>query len=184
MKETLKRIKADVILSALLCVALGVVLIIWSDETISAICMLLAFGLIVMGVVNLAGYFTNHRLTSFNGIWLFARPEYIAMIIPIVIGVMLAVHGISDIKMAFETKANGYEKWWSPMILGIISLALGIICIVNAFGVVSLAMKFIGVALIYDGISDLWIVSRTAKAAKAMKQEADALDVDYKEVDY
>ena len=61
--------------------------------------------------------------------------------------------------------------------------ALGIICIVNAFGVVSLAMKFIGVALIYDGISDLWIVSRTAKAAKAMKQEADALDVDYKEVD-
>ena len=29
----------------------------------------------------------------------------------------------------------------------------------------------------------LWIVSRTAKAAKAMKQEADALDVDYKEVD-
>ena len=176
MKETLKRIKADVILSALLCVVLGVVLIIWSDETISAICMLLAFGLIVMGVVNLVGYFTNHRLTSFNGmlglilvlvgIWLFARPEYIAMIIPIVIGVMLAVHGISDIKMAFETKANGYEKWWSPMILGIISLALGIICIVNAFGVVSLAMKFIGVALIYDGISDLWIVSRTAKAAK------------------
>ena len=67
MKETLKRIKADVILSALLCVALGVVLIIWSDETISAICMLLAFGLIVMGVVNLVGYFTNHRLTSFNG---------------------------------------------------------------------------------------------------------------------
>ena len=35
MKETLKRIKADVILSALLCVALGVVLIIWSDETIN-----------------------------------------------------------------------------------------------------------------------------------------------------
>ena len=62
MKETLKRIKADVILSALLCVVLGVVLIIWSDETISAICMLLAFGLIVMGVVNLVGYFTNHRL--------------------------------------------------------------------------------------------------------------------------
>ena len=102
------------------------------------------------------------------------------------VGAVLALliwHGISDIKMAFETKANGYEKWWSPMILGIISLALGIICIVNAFGVVSLAMKFIGVALIYDGISDLWIVSRTAKAAKAMKQEADALDVDYKEVD-
>ena len=29
MKETLKRIKADVILSAILCVALGVILMIW-----------------------------------------------------------------------------------------------------------------------------------------------------------
>jgi uncharacterized membrane protein HdeD (DUF308 family) len=68
MKETLKRIKADVILSALLCVALGVVLIIWSDETISAICMLLAFGLIVMGVVNLVGYFTNHSGKNYHNL--------------------------------------------------------------------------------------------------------------------
>lgn len=73
--------------------------------------------------------------------------------------------------MAWETKQNGYEKWWSAMLLGIVSLAFGVICIVNAFGVVSLAMKFIGVALAYDGISDLWIVSRTAKAAKAMRRK-------------
>ena len=193
MKEMLKKIKADVILSAILCVVLGVVLFVWSDQTISMICMVLAAGLVVMGIVDLIGYFVNHRLTSFSGmlglilvlvgIWLFMKPEYIAMIIPIVIGVILAVHGISDIKVAFETKGNGYEKWWGPMLLGIVSLILGIICIVNAFGVVSLAMKFIGIALIYDGISDLWIVSRAAKAAKAMKEEAEALDIDYKEVE-
>ena len=59
MKETLKRIKADVILSALLCVALGVVLIIWSDETISAICMLLAPGPPAPGPAHLVGPFTN-----------------------------------------------------------------------------------------------------------------------------
>ena len=194
MKETLKRIKADVILSALLCVILGIVLIIWSDQTIKIICMLLAFGIIVMGVVNLTDYFINHTLTPFSGmsglvfiivgIWLFfVKPESIAMIIPIVIGVLLAVHGITDIKMSIESKANGYDKWWSSLLLGVISLALGVICIINAFGVVKVAMIFIGIALVYDGISDLWIVSRTVKAAKEMKKEADALDVDYKEVD-
>lgn len=194
MKETLKRIKADVILSALLCVILGIVLIIWSDQTIKIICMLLAFGTIVMGVVNLTDYFINHTLTPFSGmsglvfiivgIWLFfVKPESIAMIIPIVIGVVLAVHGITDIKMSIESKANGYDKWWSSLLLGVISLALGVICIINAFGVVKVAMIFIGIALVYDGISDLWIVSRTVKAAKEMKKEADALDVDYKEVD-
>lgn len=189
----LKRIKADVIFSAVLSVALGIVLLIWSAETITIICKVLALGITVMGVVNLIGYFVNHKLNSFSGmlglilvilgIWLFMRPESIAMIIPIVIGVMLAVHGITDIKVAFETKANGYESWWGPMALGIISLVLGVICIVNAFGLVSLAMKFIGVALIYDGVSDLWIVSRAVKSAKKMKEEEDALESEYKEID-
>ena len=193
MKDTLKRIKADVMLSALLCVVLGLVLIIWSDQTINAICMILAFGLVVMGVVELISYFIGQRMMPFAGvtglifilvgIWLFTRPQYIAMIIPIVIGVILVVHGVGDVRLAFETKSNGYEKWWGALLLGLVSLALGVICIINAFGVVSLAMKFIGLALIYDGISDLWIASRAVKAAKRMKQEADALDVEYKEVD-
>ena len=34
MKETLKRIKADIIVSALLCIALGIVLLVWPAETI------------------------------------------------------------------------------------------------------------------------------------------------------
>lgn len=193
MKKAWKHIKADVILSAVVCIILGIVLFVWADQTISAICMVLAFCLIVMGAGDIVSYFVNGKMTPFLGIrglifvligfWLFMRPEYIAMIIPIIIGVMLAVHGISDVKMAFETKANGYEKWWSALLLGAVSFLLGVICIVNAFGVVSLAMKFIGIALIYDGISDLWIVSRAAKAAKAMMQEAQALESDYKEID-
>lgn len=41
MKETLKRIKADVILSALLCVALGVVLIICQmRQLVQSVCCL------------------------------------------------------------------------------------------------------------------------------------------------
>ena len=38
MKETLKRIKADIIVSALLCIALGIVLLVWPAETIDVFC--------------------------------------------------------------------------------------------------------------------------------------------------
>lgn len=193
MKEKIKAVKADVIFSAIVCVVLGIVLIAYSEQTINIICMVLACGLIVMGAADLIGNFVKRSLTLTTamfgvlliilGVWLFLRPQYIAMVIPIVIGIVLVGHGIQDIMMAFETKGNGYEKWWSALLLGLISAALGIVCIVNAFGVVNLAMKFIGVALIYDGVSGLWIVSRASKAAKRMKQEAEALDVDYKEVD-
>ena len=69
------------------------------------------------------------------------------------------------------------------MILAAGSLILGIVCIVNAFGMVKLALRFIGIALIYDGVSDLWVASRAIRAAKAAGEVAKALDVEYKEVD-
>ena len=104
------------------------------------------------------------------------------VLIPIVIGVILCVHGIQDLKLAVETKRNGYGKWWSMLIIAAVSLVFGVLCIVNAFGMVKLALQFIGIALIYDGISDLWVANRAVHAAKMMKQEAEAVDVDYKEI--
>lgn len=193
MKEALKRIKADVILSALLCIALGVVLIVWSAETIKIMCWALAAGLVIIGVINIISYFRDKRMHMFSGvlglivlligIWLFMRPDSVVNLIPIVIGVILAVHGIQDVKLAIETKRNGYEKWWSILLMGIVSLVLGVLCVVYAFGLVTLALKFIGVALIYDGLSDLWIVSRASKAAKQKKLEEEALEAEYKEVE-
>lgn len=192
MKETLKKVKADVILSAVLCVALGIVLIVWSEETIQVICKGIAAGLIIMGAVYLMGYIRNREMHPFSGvlgaivllvgIWIFLKPESVVSLVPIVIGVILVVHGIQDLKLAMEIKQNSYQKWWSILIMALISLALGILCIVHAFGIVKMALMFIGVALIYDGLSDLWIVSRAAKAAKKKKQEEDALDVEYKEL--
>lgn len=193
MKETMKRIKADIILSALVCVALGAVLLIWPAETIDIFCKVLAVGLVIMGVVDLVSYFTNRSMHPFAGalglivtlvgIWIFVRPESIVSLIPIVIGVILFVHGVQDLKLALETKDNGYEKWWIMLIIAAISLVFGVFCIANAFIVVKWALQFIGIALIYDGISDLWVASRAIRTARAMKQEAEALDVEYKEVD-
>ena len=136
MRETLKKVKADVILSALLCFALGVVLLVWSAETINIICRTLAVGLMIIGVVNIISYFRDKSMHMFSGVlglivlligaWLFMRPESVVSLIPIVIGVILAVHGIQDIKLAIETKNNSYEKWWS--ILCCLCIWSGFIC--------------------------------------------------------
>ena len=41
----------------------------------------------------------------------------------------------------------------------------------------------IGFFLIYDGVSDLWIVSRISRTAKILRQEAEAVDVDAEDID-
>lgn len=193
MKEVLKRIKADMILTALLCVVLGIVIFIWPAETIDIFCKVLAIGLVILGAVDLVSYFRNKGVHSFSGIlgliillvgfWIFLRPSSVVSLIPIVIGVILTVHGIQDLKLAFETKENGYEKWWTMLIIAAVSLIFGILCIVNAFGMVKLALQFIGIALIYDGISDLWIVTKAVRTAKEKQETEDALDVEFKEMD-
>lgn len=193
MREMLQRIKADIILSALLCVALGVVLLIWPDETIGMVCKVLAVGLVILGAVDLFSYFSNKLAHPFSGIlglvvllvgvWIFLRPESVVSLIPIVIGVILAIHGIQDIKQALEVRKNGYDRWWVMLIIAAVSLVLGVLCIVKAFRVVTLSLQFIGIALIYDGISDLWIAMKAIHTAKLAKQEAEAVDVEYRETD-
>lgn len=193
MKDAMKRIKVDVIMSALVCVALGVVLLVWPDKTIDIFCKVLAVGLVLIGVVNLVSYFTNKSMHPFGavlgtiatlvGVWVFGHPNSIVSLVPIVIGVMLCVHGIQDVKLAFETKSNQYEKWWSVLLLALVSIILGLLCIINAFGVVTLALQFIGVALIYDGLTDLWIAGQAIRVARAMKKQEEALESEYKEVE-
>lgn len=193
MKDFFKRVKADAIMSAVLCIALGVVLIVWPGETIDIVCKVLAAGLIILGGVELFSYITNRNGYMFTGIlglivliigvWIFLKPSSIVSLVPIVIGVILAVHGVQDVKMALESKNGGYDRWWIMLIIAIISIAFGVLCIVNAFGMVKLAMQFVGAVLIYDGISDLWVVTKTVRTVKDMEQEAKAVDVDYKEID-
>ena len=193
MREIMKKFRADMMLSALFSIVMGVILVAWPETTLDIICKAIAIILIVMGAAELVSYFWNKITYSLSGIlglvvlligiWIFVKPQSVLSLIPIVIGVILAVHGVQDLKVAFDTKRNGYTKWWSMLLMAIISLALGIICIVNAFGMVTLTMQIIGIALVYDGISDSWIVYKASKVAKEMKEERDALDVEYKEVD-
>jgi|UniRef100_UPI003FF1555C conserved hypothetical protein len=193
MREIMKKFRADMMLSALFSIVMGVILVAWPETTLDIICKAIAIILIVMGAAELVSYFWNKITYSLSGIlglvvlligiWIFVKPQSVLSLIPIVIGVILAVHGVQDLKVAFDTKRNGYTKWWSMLLMAIISLALGIICIVNAFGMVTLTMQIIGIALVYDGISDIWIVYKASKVAKEMKEERDALDVEYKEVD-
>ena len=61
MRDMLKRIKADVILSGIFSVALGIVLFVWSVETINIICRILAAGLVLIGILNIIMYVRNRQ---------------------------------------------------------------------------------------------------------------------------
>jgi uncharacterized membrane protein HdeD (DUF308 family) len=84
-------------------------------------------------------------------------------------------------KESWESKQYGYNAWGVGAAFSIISIVLGIICIVDAFGVLELASVVIGIALIYNGLSNIWIAVHAAKAEKNYRRAHDTIDVTFKE---
>lgn len=185
----------DVVISALICIAFGIVLILWPVQVTTVACKAIGLVLAVLGLIRLIGHFRdsveNHRLNFplglalfVIGIWIYLKPESIQNMLLIGIGVVLFVHGFEDFKYGLEAKRNGYESWALLLLMAALSMGLGIACIVNCFGVITVTLTFVGIALIYDGISALWIVSRVGKAAKIIRRAAEDMQpVDAKVVE-
>ena len=64
------------------------------------------------------------------------------------------------------------------VLLGGVTVGLGVLLVCNPFEAVNTAIMLIGIFLVYDGISDLWIISRVSKTARNIRQTMEALDVE------
>lgn len=176
MFEKLKAIKFNVTLTALLSVILGIIFIFWPGQTVMVISKVLAALIVLAGVINLTTTLLESErktmgivvsvIVAILGIWLFMDPAILVKVIPVVVGVLLVLHGVQDVQMAFEGKANQAERWYSILIMGILNILFGILAIAFAFGIVKLGMMILGIMLVYDGLSDMLIVHKVNKAAK------------------
>lgn len=181
MRDILKRIKADITLTAILCIVLGIVVMVWPTQTTKLLCYILAAILIVMGISRVAAYMRNRMESRFGlaagvvffilGAWILIRPLNFAKLFPIVIGVLLLMHGLEDLRMTLEAKEYGDSIWWTLLLITVINFAVGILLIWKAFEMVQIAMILVGAALVYDGVTDLFVVYRVAKC---MKEDGEA----------
>ena len=64
------------------------------------------------------------------------------------------------------------------LIAFVISLVLGVLCVVDAFGVMEKAIIVVGIVLIYNGIANIWIALSTSRAETVYKKN-ETIDVDF-----
>ena len=179
-------------MSAILCIILGIVLFVYTAQATNLICTILALFLIVMGAGHIVTYLLNKNKNTVRlicgiivlviGVWILANPAVVISLIPAIIGVILLLHGIEGIRLAVDTKQANDTAWISGLILSVITIIFGLVLIVRAFEAAQIAFKVVGIALIYDGVSKLFIVSRAAKATRNMEQDFNAVDGEAKEL--
>lgn len=191
MAEFLKGLKANYTVSAGLCMALGLVLLIWPGTTTRLVCMLLGSVLLAYGGFQTVVCLINKEKTFFSqgmlifgivvavvGLWILLRPEMIIMAVPLIIGVLIIIHGVHNVIQAVELQKEAYDKWWLALFFGILTVIFGGLLVYNPFEAAEAAIRIIGISLIYDGASDMWILSRVFKVKRHKEKVIDAEYVD------
>ena len=97
------------------------------------------------------------------------------------IGVVLLFHGIRAIKEAVEAQKFGFDAWGANLILAIISVILGFFCVFDAFGMMEKATIVVGIILIYNGVSNIWISATATHAAKDYARRNETVDANFVE---
>lgn len=182
-----KKMKANDLISSLVFVVIGLVLLIWPGTSTQVVCMVLGGVLLAYGVIQIVMYLFAKEKTLYHqgmlilgiilsviGAWILLKPEMIIAAVPVIMGIIIVMHGVHNIVQGLQLKGMDYEKWWIAFALGIVTVALGSILIYNPFSVVNTVVRVIGAFLIYDGISRIWIVSRVSKSKKLKEKIVDA----------
>lgn len=92
------------------------------------------------------------------GIFALAQPRVVLSVLPVILGVYLVTECVGKIQRALLLKRSGYPCWWTVLSLGPLTGLLGVLLIVNPFQAVETSLMILGVSLVVNGASDLWIL--------------------------
>lgn len=189
----MKSNKLALFIAPVLTIIVGIILFANSVETTVLICRIIGIILLMSGV-----FFTGSSLLNMNsmmrkinlvpgliqlllGLFITVRPDKIVGFITIIIGIIVLVQSFGILEHGLETKFLGYKIWWVTAVIAVVMAILGIIIIVNPFGAVSAAMKFTGIVLVIQGVSDIITRYKADKIIEKMKNNSgnDYIDTDY-----
>ena len=152
-------------------ILLGLFLAFWPGQSVSFLCMLLGAAIAVTGIIYFVGWLARRRegvpaLFVLPGVVLFALGASVVQLVQYIFGAVLIFHGVVDLQGALALMGQGYSRWWVDLLLAVLTLALGVLVVVNPFGTFAALMGLVGASLIFDGVTDLVIIWRLSRAFK------------------
>lgn len=180
-----------IILSVLICV-LGIVLIAVPEFSINLLCWIGGGLLVVFGCIKILGYLSKdlYRLAfqfdlAFGilfiilGILLILRMENMLNIICILLGIIILSDSLLKIQTAIDAKNFGLRLWWTILAAAILTAIFGVLLLFRPYESHKVAMIFLGLSFLGDGILNLITVLTAVK----ILQRIAFPEIDSKEVD-
>lgn len=192
MKNFFKRIRINFVCTSLLCIALGVLLILYPEMASTVLLRVVGGVLAICGILRIVGFLAGENATFgakmmlvegillvLLGAFILIRPELIQELFSIIIGILLLIHAIIDFKEAGKLKQFQMKNWWIVLLIAIITAGLGVLLIWKPYEEFQKMVVLVGICLAADGLSDfvvyiLW-KHYERKARKAAKESGNAI---------
>lgn len=186
LQKHLKRYKWDSILSSSLAILVGLLFLLLPNASAKILCIMTGVLLLACGLFLLIGHLASEAflhgsspfvpvaLTLF-GLFFLLRPESVQGLLTVLFGIFIVADGAAGLIDALCCLRAREPGWLVLLLLSALFIILG--CIVT-FGTFDTVMRFGGVCLIVDGISDLIVVLLFSQRIKKAKQKLDRRDDD------
>ena len=187
--KLLKSIKLNILGSGVLCLALGVLLVIYPGTSLTVVCKAVGAIVFLSGLGMVLGCLRKEEPNVFSKIgvvigcilaivggFLFLSPQKLISVIPIILGVLLVYHGMCNVKQAFELHRYKDRSWWLPVLIAASIIALGVLIMRNPFETIEMLMRIVGICLIYDGLTNLVLVGLFVKSIRNFQRMEAAED--------
>lgn len=183
MSALLRQRRTSSIIVAFLSIVLGVVLVMYPDKAASIFVKVCGYALIALGVYYIVVYFARKSKVAMLqmemllgivllliGIWMVTKPASVIALLQYVVGALIIIHGIIDLQASLNIKRAGFDKWGASLVLSLLTLALGVLIIIDPFSATQVLMVVIGIVLVFDGLSDVYIIAVLSKLFKDVKE--------------
>ena len=173
-------------ISSVAFILVGLALLLWPEASLRVVCGLFGLVILMKGMGSIYSFLKAEVRGFFSyfgwlfgaaavalGIFLLIRPQTVVSILPILVGLFVIMDGVMRVQSAFELRAAGYDRWWSLLILALVSVVLGAVMLWNPFGMA------IGVILMVEGALNLvgyiWAAIQLKGLKKAAQDMADQM---------
>ena len=122
MKQIFRDVRNNFLLTAIVSVLIGLVLVLFPVRTTFMICNIAGILLIVCGIINIIRYVTSKGEAFFirydlvvgvilclAGLFVITQSHLIISFIPTIVGIVLLINGIINLKKAFHLKQAGLQ---------------------------------------------------------------------------
>lgn len=146
----------------------GIIFLIYPGGTLITATRILGIALLLMGAVGIVLPLLRKEdmstpdvivsaVEAIAGIIVLASPSFVISLYPVIVGIIIALYGLSDVMTALHMKQVDIGSWKTALILAVITVVLGVVVLVNPFKTMSVLVRIVGIVLIYKGITGLFI---------------------------